>query len=177
MSLSLSRIALPALTDTLTNMRAWLDKPAARAAEAKLLEARLTPDMFAFTRQYQIVSDTAKGAVARLAGVESPSMPDTEASFDALQARIDKTLAFVKSVDSASLDAGGGREIVITFPNGGGMRFDGDTYLTGFVLPNLYFHAAMAYALLRQHGVEIGKSDFLAHLAGNMFAPPQAVEA
>ncbi len=177
MSLTLSQIALPAITSTLTQLRGWLDKPSARGAEAALLEARLAPDMFAFTRQIQICSDTAKGAVARLAGVEAPAMPDTETSFDALQARIDATLAFVKSVDTAAIDAGETRAIEMKFPNGGGMRFDGATYLTGFVLPNLYFHAMASYALLRAGGVEIGKMDFLAHLAPNMFAPPAPVEA
>ncbi|MBS0253720.1 MAG: DUF1993 domain-containing protein [Proteobacteria bacterium] len=172
MTLPLSRILLPAATSTLTNLRSWLDKPDARAKEAELLDARLAPDMFPFTRQYQIASDTVKGAAARLAGVEAPAMPDTEASFAELQARIDATLAFLATVDPAAIDAGAAREIELKFPNGGGMRFDGETYLVQFVLPNLYFHATAAYALLRGHGVAIGKPDFLAHLAGNMFAPP-----
>lgn len=172
MSMPLSAVAVPAMVATLTNMRGWLDKPAVRAAEAKLLEARLAPDMFPLVRQYQTVSDTSKGGVARLAGIEAPSMPDTEASFDELQARLDKTLDFVRSVDPAAIDAGGTREVVMNFPNGGGMRFDGETYLTGFVLPNLYFHATTAYALLRSNGIEIGKFDFLGHLAPNVFPAP-----
>ena len=175
--LSLSRILVPAVTSTLTAISAWLDKPEVRAGEAKLLEARLAPDMFAFTRQVQIACDTAKGAAARLAGVEAPAMPDTETSIDQLKARIEATLAYVKSVDTAAIDAGGAREIVMTFPNGGGMRFDGATYLTGFVLPNLYFHATTAYALLRSHGVPVGKGDFLASMGQYAFAPPEAVEA
>ena len=142
-------------------MRRWLDKPEARAKEAALVEARLAPDMFPFTRQFQIASDGVKGAAARLAGVEAPAMPDTETTFDQLQARIDATLTFVASVDAAAIDAGAEREIEIRFPNGGGMRFDGTTYLTGFVLPNLYFHAATAYGLLRSNGVTVGKQDFL----------------
>lgn len=171
MSLSLSAILLPAATNTLTNMRRWLDRPEARANEAALVEARLAPDMFPLTRQYQIASDGVKGAAARLAGVEAPAMPDTETTFDQLQARIDATLAFIGSVDAAAIDAGATRDIEIRFPNGGGIRFDGTTYLTGFVLPNLYFHAATAYGLLRGNGVPVGKQDFLAHLAGHMFAP------
>jgi hypothetical protein len=29
------------------------------------------------------------------------------------------------------------------------------------VIPNAYFHIAMAYAILRHHGVDVGKMDFL----------------
>jgi len=62
--------------------------------------------------------------------------------------------------------------VVITFPNGAGLRFDGATFLNGFALPNFYFHASTTYAILRAQGVEIGKLDFLSHLAGHMFPPP-----
>ena len=177
MSMPLSRVCLPALVSTLTTMRSWLDKPDARASEAVLLEARLAPDMFAFPRQYQIASDTAKSAVARLTGGEAPAMPDTEATFDQLQARLDKTLDYVGSIDPAAIDAAGARAIELNFPNGGGLRFDGETYVTGFVLPNLYFHAATAYGLLRSHGVAIGKFDFLGHLAPYAFAAPETAGA
>ena len=157
-----------------TNIKAWLDKAAAEGNEAALMEARLAPDMYPLPRQIQLVSDSAKGCGARLAGVDAPSMPDTEASFAELKERCDKTIAFLKSLDPAAVDAGIGREIEIKFPNGGGIRFDGATYLCGFVLPNVYFHASMAYAILRANGVNLGKQDYLAHLAGHMFAPPAA---
>jgi hypothetical protein len=171
--ISLSEASIPAFVAVLTNLKALLDKGAAQKPEADLVEARLAPDMFALARQVQIVSDTAKGAAARLAGVEGPSMPDTEASFAELKARCDATIAFVQSVDTAAIDAAGDREIEIKFPNGGGMRFDAVTYLNGFVLPNLYFHASMVYAILRSEGVDVGKMDFLAHLRPNVFAPPE----
>ncbi|MEO5707085.1 MAG: DUF1993 domain-containing protein [Alteraurantiacibacter sp.] len=173
MTLSATQLLVPTSTAMLTNIKTWLDKAAA-GDEAALVEARLAPDMYALARQVQIASDTAKGCGARLAGVEAPSMPDTEASFAELKERCDKTIAFLQSLDPAAIDAGIGREIEIKFPNGGGIRFDGATYLTGFALPNLYFHASMVYAILRSQGVALGKQDFLAHLAGHMFAPPAA---
>jgi hypothetical protein len=173
MSFTPYQASVPAFVTMLTNIKGWLDKAAAQKDEALLIDARLAPDMFALARQVQIVSDTAKNGAARLAGVEAPSMPDTETSFAELKARCDATIAFVQSVDAAAIDGGIGREVVITFPNGGGMRFDGQTYLNGFVLPNLYFHASMVYAILRAQGVEIGKLDFLAHLGANVFAPPE----
>lgn len=177
MSLSPYQASVPAFIATLTNIKNWLDKAAAQKPEAELFDARLTADMYPLSRQVQIVSDTAKGAAARLSATESPAMPDTETSFAELKDRCDTTIAFLQSINPAAIDAGGDREIVLTFPSGGGMRFDGLTYLNRFVLPNLYFHASMAYAILRAQGVEIGKLDYLAHLAPNVFPPPEKVEA
>ena len=164
MSLSVYETTVPVFRAQLTNMRNWLDKPEARQAEASLLEARIAPDMYAFPRQYQIVSDTAKNAVARLTGTEAPSMPDTEASFDELQQRCDKTISYLEGIDRSALDASADREVVIRFPNGMGYRFIGRDYLTGFALPNFFFHVTAAYAILRASGVPIGKPDFLQHL-------------
>jgi hypothetical protein len=175
MAISIEQASVPAFVSMLTNITNWLDKAAAQKPEAELIEARLAPDMFALARQVQIVSDTAKGAVARLAGSEAPAMADTETTFAELKARCDKTIAYVQSIDAAALEAGATREIVMNFPDGGGMRFDGLTYLQGFVLPNFYFHASMVYAILRAEGIEIGKFDFLAHLGPHAFAPPEPV--
>ena len=172
MSYTLYQSSVPGFIAMLTNIKNWLDKAGEQQDEAVLIEAKLAPDMFALARQVQIVSDTAKGAAARLTGTDGPAMPDTEASFAELKQRCDKTIAYLQSVDVAAYDAGGTREVVMTFPNGGGIKFDGTTYLTGFVQPNFYFHASMVYAILRAEGVEIGKQDFLAHLAPHMFAPP-----
>ena len=169
--------SVPVFITVLSNIKAWLDKAAAQKPEAELIDARLVPDMYPLAKQVQLVSDSAKGCGARLAGVEAPSMPDTEASFAELKARCDKTIAFLESLDPAAVDAGIAREIELRFPNGGGMRFDGQTYLTGFVLPNVYFHATMAYAILRAQGVDLGKQDYLAHLAGHMVPPPEKAEA
>lgn len=172
MSASLYQTTVPQFIAMLKNMQAWLDKAAAQKAEAALIEARLAPDMFPLSRQIQIASDAAKGAGARMTGTEAPAMADTESSFAELKDRCAKTIAYLESVDPAAFDAGAGREVVITFPNGGGVRFDGATFLTGFAVPNFYFHATTTYAILRAEGVELGKQDFLAHLAPYMFAPP-----
>lgn len=177
MSITTYESSVPVFVTVLTNMKNWLDKAAAQKDEAELLDARLAPDMYPLAKQVQLVSDSAKGCGARLAGVEAPSMPDTEASFAELKERCDKTIAFLESLDPAAVEAGISREIELKFPNGGGMRFDGRTYLTGFVLPNIYFHASMLYAILRAAGVNIGKLDFLAHLGPNVFPPPEQAEA
>ena len=110
--------------------------------------------------QIQIACDTAKGAAARLAGVEAPKYEDTEATIADLRARVDKTLAFIKSVKPEQFANAETREIVMKFPQTT-MKFTGLNYLTNFVLPNFFFHMTMAYALLRKNGVELGKRDFL----------------
>lgn len=164
MTFSIYDSAAPVFVDLLGNMRNWLDKAATEMAEAELIDARLIEDMYPLSKQYQIVSDTTKGAMARLAGVDAPSMADTEASFAELQARCDKTIDFIQSIDRAAFDGAEAREIVLKFPNGMGYRFNGADYLRRFALPNAYFHASMAYAIMRAKGVSLGKPDFLQHV-------------
>ena len=166
MSFSMSQTSLPTFEIGLNALSAILDKAEAFAAAKKidpavLLNARLAPDMFPLVRQVQVATDLAKNGAARLAGVEPPRYEDKETTIAELKARLAKTVAFVKSLDPKQVDAAAGRQI--TFPlgptNKGHMQ--GDDYLNHFVLPNVYFHLAAAYAILRHCGVEIGKQDFL----------------
>jgi uncharacterized protein len=165
MSISMYDFSIPILTRGLTNMSAILDKAAAHAAARKfdsvvLAQARLFPDMYPLVRQVQIACDTAKGAAARLAGIDVPKHEDTEVTLADLKARIAKTLDFLKTVGAAQLKDAESRSIEIKFPSGS-WKFTGIAYLTDFVLPNFYFHHSMVYSLLRKSGVEIGKGDFL----------------
>ena len=165
MSFTIYDASVPVLTAALTNMQAWLDKALAEGKdESVLMAARLAPDMRPFPGQIQMASDTAKGAIARLAGVEAPPMPDTEASFAELKGRCQRTIDFIHGVARSKFDGADEREVVMKFPNGMGYSFTGREYLTGFVLPNFFFHVTTAYALLRANGVAVGKPDFLQHL-------------
>ena len=166
MSFSMSQVSLPTFEIGLNALSAILDKAEAFAAAKKvdpavLLNTRLAPDMFPLIRQVQVATDLAKNGAARLAGVEPPRYEDKETTIAELKARLAKTVAFVKSLDPKQVDAAADRQI--TFPlgptNKGQMQ--GDDYLNHFVLPNVYFHLAAAYAILRHCGVEIGKQDFL----------------
>jgi len=165
MSVSMFTASVPVYTQFLTSLSAILKKAAAHAEAKKidpsvLINARLSPDMFALARQVQIATDHAKGSLARLAGVEVPSYADTESTFDELEARIQKTLAYVKTFKPEQIDGTEGKEIVLTFGTQK-FPFNGQTYLIQFALPNFYFHTTMAYAILRENGVEIGKRDFM----------------
>jgi len=165
MTISMFQATVPPLLRTLNNLSHVLNKGAAHA-EAKKIEAtvlvqsRLFPDMFPLTRQVQIVSDVAKGGVARLAGVEPPKFEDNESTFAELQARIDKTVSFLKTMKPAQIDGSENRAITLTFPSIT-LNYNGQSYLTDFVLPNVYFHVTTAYNILRHNGVELGKQDFL----------------
>jgi len=164
MSFTLYDASAPVFVAMLRNMRAWLDKAAAEKDPAALVEARLIEDMKPLTAQFQFASDSAKNAIARLIGETAPSMPDTEATLAELQERCDKTIAYIESVDPAAFAGSEDREVVMKFPNGMGYRFTGADYLRRFALPNFYFHATTAYAILRAQGVSLGKPDYLQHL-------------
>jgi hypothetical protein len=164
MSFTIYDSTAPVFVTTLRNMRNWLDKAAAEKPEAELIAARLIEDMHPLPKQYQFVSDSSKFAIARITGTEAPAMEDTETTFAELQERCDKTIAFIESVDRSAYEGAETREVTIKFPNGMGYRFNGADYIRNFALPNFYFHATTAYAIMRAQGVSIGKPDFLQHL-------------
>jgi hypothetical protein len=157
--------SVPVFKQMLNSLSDVLAKAEAHATEKKidanaLLQARLFPDMFALTRQVLIAADFAKGACARLAGVEVPKYDDTEQTFADLQARIAKTLAFIDTLDAAQIDGSEERDISTSAgPNS--KNFKGLTYLLHYALPQFFFHVTTTYALLRHNGVEIGKRDFM----------------
>jgi hypothetical protein len=155
----------PRFVSMLRNLAALIDKAEAHCAAKKIDPAALTsfrlyPDMFPFTRQVQIACDTAKGAVARLAGVEISKHEDSERSFAELKARIAKTIDFVESVKPERIDGAEEKDIVLAMRSGE-LRFKGMQYLLGFAYPNFYFHVTTAYNILRHNGVEVGKQDFI----------------
>ncbi|MBD8527632.1 DUF1993 domain-containing protein [Pseudomarimonas arenosa] len=133
----------------------------ARGFEAdKFLAGRLAPDMFPLTRQIQIACDLAKGASARLAGVEIPKHEDSETTLAELHARIAKVQDFIASLDADAVNAGEQRPITLSI-QGNELNFVGAEYLDTWALPNFYFHLSTAYNLLRMQGVPLGKRDFL----------------
>jgi hypothetical protein len=164
--MSMSSAAIPTFEVVLGALSALLDKAEAYATAKKfdvanLLNSRLAPDMFDLTEQVQIATDFARRGAARLSGVEPAAVEDNETTIAQLKERIANTLTFVRSVDRKAIDAAATR--VITLPLGPGKKGEmtGADYLNHFVLPNLYFHATAAYAILRHAGLEIGKRDYL----------------
>jgi len=165
MSYSMSQALLPIVSTGLEALSGIIDKAAAHAAAKKadpsvLLGWRLAPDMFAFARQVQVTCDQAKNGPSRLAGIEPPKFEDNETTIEQLKARVAKTLAHVKSLDAAAIDASAARDIVFPLgPKKGQMK--GVDYLNHFVLPNFFFHLTASYAIARNFGADLGKQDFL----------------
>ncbi len=165
MTTSIYSISIPILTLGLTNLSAILDKAlaqtTAKSVDSKTLAGtRLIVDMLPLSKQVQIACDSAKGAAARLAGIDNPAHEDNEETIEQLKTRISKTLTFINQVTASQLVGSESREIVIAYPNAT-LKFNGLDFLTKFALPNFYFHTTMAYAILRANGVEVGKMDFL----------------
>jgi hypothetical protein len=165
MTISMYEASAPRFASMLRNLDAILAKAQAYAVERKidpavLIGARLFPDMLPLSKQVQIATDHAKGAVARLAGVEVPKFEDTEQSFEDLRARLARTIELVESFSAAQIDGSEEREIALKV-GGQELAFKGLHYLIGFALPNFYFHLVTAYNILRHNGVEIGKHDYI----------------
>jgi uncharacterized protein len=165
MPMSMYRASVPVFLQILPCLSAILDKTAAHAAAKKIdpqvfFDARLYPDMFPLSRQVQVATDFAKGACARLAGVEPPKYADTEKTIDELKARIAKTVDFIREFKPAQIDGSEERDISLVL-GGQPQKFKGENYLIELVLPNFFFHVTTAYAILRHNGVELGKQDFM----------------
>lgn len=165
MTLSMYQASVPTFIHYLQNLSTILKKGEAYAETKKidptvLVQSRLFPDMFPLVVQVRIACDMVKGGAARLAGMEVPKFNDNETTFADLQARIQKTLEFLKGIKPEQVDGSEERAIELSV-GGREMKFKGQPYLLGFVLPNLYFHVTTAYGILRHSGVEVGKMDFL----------------
>ena len=165
MTISMYQASVPRFVNILGNLSGILDKAQAHVDAKKLDGATLTtyrlfPDMLPMTTQVLIACDTAKGVVARLAGVEIPAYEDNEKTLADLKARIAKTIAFIQSVPAAQIDGTEDKEIV-TKRGDKETRYKGMQFLLGHAIPNFYFHITTTYNILRHNGVEIGKRDFL----------------
>jgi len=165
MTISMYQASVPRFVNILGNLSNILDKTQAHVDAKKLDSATLTtyrlfPDMLPMIKQVQIACDTAKGVVARLAGVEIPAYEDNEKTLADLNARIAKTIAFIQTVTPSQIDGTEDKEIVIKRGDKE-THYKGMQFLLGHALPNVYFHVTTAYNILRHNGVEIGKRDYL----------------
>lgn len=170
MSLSMYQLSVPALIRGLGILSRYMDKAAAFAAEnhidpAVLIDARLAPDMFSLAGQIQRASDNSKGGIARLAGLETPSFPDSEKTFPELKARIANTIAFLKTVRPEQLESSENHDITLQLRFASGV-LKGEAYLLQVLLPNFYFHIATVHDILRHNGLKLGKKDYIGEVGG-----------
>ena len=165
MNISMYQASVPRFVNILGNLSNILDKAQAHVDAKKLdpvtlTSYRLYPDMLPMTSQVQIACDTAKGVVARLAGVAIPVFEDNEKTLSELKARVAKTIAFIQTMTPGQIDGTEDKEIVIKRGDKE-TRYKGMQFLLGHATPNFYFHVTTAYDILRHNGVEIGKRDYL----------------
>ncbi len=168
MSVELFDLTVPTFIRQLEALAGCLKK-AQNYAESKKIGAevlpnfRLAADMFPLSKQVQITTDHAKGACARLAGLEPPVWEDNEKSLPELIARVQRTLDFVRGFRPEQINGSEQRDVTLKFP-GMTLEFKGLPYALNFALPNFYFHATATYAILRHVGVDLGKGDFLGNI-------------
>ena len=169
MKISMYEASIPTFLHTLRNLKTFLEKGSAHAEARKydpnlLAATRLTADMLPLTRQIQIASDAAKGAAARLAGVDPPKFEDNETTLADLIARIDKTIDYLQGFKPEQFEGADERTITIQTPRQS-FTFPGLIFLRHWAIPNFFFHVTTAYNLLRSNGVELGKADYLGRVS------------
>lgn len=157
-------------TDMLGTLERLLDKAEAGGMDDAVLDAKLAEDMYPLETQLRVAINQVWLALGRVGPEELPLDEEAYTSLadvrDRLRA-VREGLAAVPPATWADPEA----EIDMTLPNG--MRFVMTTreYIRDWMLPNFYFHTTMAYALLRHKGLDLGKGDFVGHMARYARAP------
>jgi hypothetical protein len=169
MKISMYEASIPTFLHTLRNLKTFLEKGSAHAEARKydpnlLAATRLTADMLPLTRQVQIASDAAKGAAARLTGVDPPKFEDNETTLADLIGRVDKTIDYLQGFKPEQFEGADERTITIQTPRQT-FSFPGLIFLRHWAIPNFFFHVTTAYNLLRSNGVELGKADYLGRVS------------
>ena len=170
MAISMYQASVPVLVRALENLRHILQKGEAFAEDRGfdpgiLLQTRLVPDMLPLIRQVQIAADMSARCAARLAGEEPRAFADEETTFAQLYARLDAAIEYIQGFGADRIDGSEGREVVLPLRSGE-RRYDGQSYLLQFTLPNVFFHVTTAYDILRQAGVALGKNDYICGARG-----------
>lgn len=166
MTITLYAASVPVFKQMLNSLSAILAKAEAHTAAKNidpnvLLQARLYPDMFPLMRQVQIAAEFARGVTARLAGQEVPKYDESESTFSALRAMLDTSIGFLEGISAGQIDGQEGREIVLRAGTPKERKFNGQSYLLSYALPQFFFHVTTTYAILRHNGLDIGKRDFM----------------
>jgi hypothetical protein len=162
--MSLYQDSVVQFSKILGNIEGWLDKAEAYAQQKSfdpnvLLQARLAPDQFNLLKQLQIASDWAKNGPSRLAGKDAPAFPDDEHTFEQIRKRVRSTITYLATFSEQDFIGADKRVVPITrMPGKGSLA---PLYLRETILPNFYFHATTAYAILRHNGVDLGKRDYV----------------
>jgi uncharacterized protein len=169
--ISIYTIAIETFVPMLRSLSNLLDKAAEHARASKsdsnaLVNARLAPDMYTLAQQVQLACDHAKDSTARLRGQDPPHFENNEKTLEELKARIARTIDYVQKEPATAFEGAENRDIRIPIPAmNGEFQMDGFQFLRDWAIPHFYFHVVTAYDILRHRGVEVGKRDYLSHVA------------
>lgn len=170
--------ALSLLVDRLRTLSSLFDKVESQWAGQSLddlAQARLASDMFPLGRQVSAACIQPVQFLDWCEGMEGPTSAPEISTWEEMRETLRATLAKLDAGLAAGLTAPEGKRITLA-PFGIYFDLTADRYLDDWILPNLYFHVITAYAILRMKGAEIGKADFLSHLAGD-FRPIEPAAA
>jgi len=129
--------------------------------ERELLASRLADDMLPLAYQFKSCWEHSSGAVAKCReGSFSPAMSPPPMTYDELGAGLRSAIEQLEALDPNELESIAQRDMAFVM---GDMRleFTVQDFLLSFSTPNLYFHAATAYDILRMKGMPLGKRDFM----------------
>jgi uncharacterized protein len=165
MAIPMHQISLPIFVRHLNGIAGSMKKAQALYAEKKYDEAsllgyRFYPDMFNFAKQVQIATDHAKNCMALLSGTSAPKYEDNEKSLAELIGRVEKTVAWLKTVEAQQIDGSEEKSVTVKRPTGD-VQMKGLELLLNRSMPNFMFHCTTAYDIMRHNGVELGKRDFM----------------
>lgn len=178
--MSLTEHLVPAFLQMLRALGNWLDKASDHAEERgeaadALLALRLASDMYPLAAQVRFPCFQAQEAIYRLRGEPVPdgleevrregwNAGERPGSLTDARARIAEALSFLERFGPGALDGGADRPIALDLPNGMVFDMTGEQFARDWILPQFYFHLSAAYAILRHHGVELGKADLVPHM-------------
>lgn len=165
MAVAMSQISLPVFVRHLNGLAGCMKKTQALYADKKcdektLLHYRLYPDMFSFSRQVQAATDHTRNFVSMLTDAKAPKLEDNEQSLAELIARVENTVAWLKTIEPRQIDGTEEKSVTVKRPTGD-VQMKGLELLLNRTMPNFMFHCTTAYDIMRHNGVEIGKRDFM----------------
>jgi uncharacterized protein len=166
MAFSLYDATVPNFQQTLGATIGLIRKAEAFCAEsgldpARLVDAKLADDMLPFGYQVKSVCGHSIGAIKGVrARVFSPDLSPWPADLAGLKAALTSAQGELDNVSPDEINGFIGNDMAFAFKDRR-MAFTAENFLLSFSLPNFYFHATTAYAIMRGKGVKIGKMDFM----------------
>lgn len=165
MKKSLLADTVPMFRRQLGAMLSWIDKADEHAKQRNFspdafLALRLAPDMLPFVEQVHHATQVSLTCVARLRSLPLPPPAENSSTLIECKQHLTTTLEYLDGLADNVLHSEDPVTVSIGAP-GGGNKMATEEYVRHRILPNFFFHATVAYALLRQAGVQLGKADYL----------------